>query len=105
MSVRRDITVVDKSTRGVDDPTSEILATTGLITMLGAVLAAVIAAATLGEGSAAMAGIFGAVALLSFAVSLMCFAVDSNRGAEAPLPFPSWLRTEAETPTELSALP
>lgn len=92
------------NTRSVDDPAAEILATGGLITMLASVVAAVIAVVALGNGSTAMAGILGALAVLSFAGSLVCFAADSNRSDDAPLPFPSWLRTDAEPAAELSAL-
>jgi predicted lipid-binding transport protein (Tim44 family) len=96
--------VPEQKMRNVADPAAEILATSGLITMLGAVMAGVIAIVTLGSGSAAMAGILGAVALISFAASLVCFAADSRRSEEAPLPFPSWLRNESETAAELSAV-
>ena len=87
---------------GADDPTVEILATSGLLTMLGAVMAAVIAVVTLGDGNVAMAGVLGLVALLSFAVSLVLFSVDSKRSEGAPLPFPSWLRADPEPAAELS---
>ena len=96
--------MADEHTRGVDDPAAEILATGGLVGLLGAVMAAVIAVVYLGDGDPAMAGLLGAIALVSFAGSLVCFAVDSNRSDDAPLPFPSWLRTEPETAAELSAL-
>lgn len=92
------------NTRSVDDPAAEILATGGLITMLASVVAAVIAVVALGNGSTAMAGILGVLAVLSFAGSLVCFAADSNRSDDAPLPFPSWLRTDEEPAAELSAL-
>jgi hypothetical protein len=87
--------------RSADDPTAEILATSGLITMLGAVMAAVIAVVALGDGSAVAGAVLGAIALLSFAASVVCFTADSKR-SEAPLPFPSLLRPE--TAAELSAL-
>jgi hypothetical protein len=93
--------VADQNTRSNDDPTAEILATSGLVTMLGAVMAAVIAVVALGDGSIAMAGILGAVALISFAASLVLFTFDSRRSEGAPLPFPSWLRTDSETAAEL----
>jgi hypothetical protein len=87
-------------TRGDDDPTAEILATSGLVTMLGSVMAAVIAVVALGGGNLAMAGILGAVALISFATSLVLFTLDSKRSEGAQLPFPSWLRTDSETAAE-----
>jgi len=102
--LKKGSTVADQKTRNVNDPAAEILATSGLITMLGAVVAAVIAVVALGDGSAATAGLLGLVALVSFAVSMLCFAADSRRSDEAPLPFPSWLRAESETAAELSAL-
>lgn len=95
--------MAEQNARNIDDPTAEILATSGLITMLGAVMAAVVAVVALGEGSMALAGVLGGVAFVSFAVSLVCFFVDSNRADGTPLPFPSWLRTDAEAAAELSA--
>ncbi|GLP79724.1 hypothetical protein [Mycobacterium antarcticum] len=96
--------MADQHTRGVDDPAAEILATGGLVTLLGSVMAAVIAVVYLGDGNLAMAALLGSVALVSFVGSLVCFAADSNRSDGAPLPFPSWLRTESETAAELPAL-
>jgi len=94
--------VTDQKTRYNDDPSAELLATAGLVTMLGAVLAAVIAVVTLGGGNLLLAGALGSVALISFAVSLVLFTVDSKRSEGAPLPFPSWLRAEPETAAEVS---
>ncbi|MBJ7340708.1 hypothetical protein [Mycolicibacterium sp.] len=96
--------MADQNLRDTDDPASEILATGGLVMMLGSVMAAVIAVVALGDGDSTLAGILGAVALISFAASLVCFAADSNRSDDTPLPFPSWLRAESETAAELSAL-
>jgi hypothetical protein len=95
--------VAEKNTRNADDPTSEFLATSGLVTIMGAVMAAVIAVVTLGQGNVALAGVLGTVAVVSFVVSLACFISDSNRAEQAPLPFPSWLRSDAEPATDLSA--
>ena len=92
----------DQKTNYSDDPSAEILATGGLVTMLGAVMAAVIAVVTLGGGNLAMAGVLGTVAVISFAVSLVLFSVDSKRSEGAPLPFPSWLRADSETAAEVS---
>lgn len=94
--------MTDRNSRTAGDPTAEVLATTGLVTMIGAVMAGVIAVVALGDGSAMVGAILGVVALLSFAASVVCFAVDSRRSEEAPLPFPSLLRPE--TAAELSAL-
>jgi hypothetical protein len=58
---------------------------------------------TLGQGNVALAGVLGTVAVVSFVVSLACFVSDSNRAEQAPLPFPSWLRSDAEPATDLSA--
>jgi hypothetical protein len=95
--------VAEKNTRDADDPISEILATSGLVTMMGAVVVAVVAVVTLGEGDAALAAVLGTVAVASFVVSLACFFSDSNRAEEKPLPFPSWLRGDAKAAQELSA--
>ena len=103
MGFREDRTVAEQNPRNVDDPTAEVLATFGLITMLGAVMAAVSAVVTLGQGSMALAGVLGAVAVTSFVVSLACFFADSNRAEDTALPFPSWLRTGPDTAAELSA--
>jgi hypothetical protein len=95
--------VADRNTGSVDDPAGEFLATTGLITMLGAVFAAVIAVVELSGGNLAISVGLGALAVFSFAASLVCFAVDSNQADGAPLPFPSWLRADPEPAAELSA--
>ena len=102
MGLREDHPVAEQNPRHVDDPASEILATSGLVTLLGAVMAGVIALVTLGEGSFGLAAILGAVALVSFAVSLACFFADSHRAEGKPLPFPSWLRADAPAAVELS---
>jgi hypothetical protein len=94
--------VTNQKTTYSDDPSAEILATGGLVTMLGAVMAAVIAVVTLGGGNLVLAGVLGTVALISFAASLVLFSVDSRRSEGAPLPFPSWLRAEPETAAEVS---
>jgi hypothetical protein len=101
----RGSTITEQDIHGIDQSTGEVLATTGLVTMLGAVVAAVMAFGALGQGSAATAGVLGVVAILSFGVSVVCFAADSNRSDDARLPFPSWLRTESGTAAELSAPP
>lgn len=94
--------MTDQKTKYSDDPRAEILATAGLVTMLGAVMAGVIAVVTLGGGDLLMAGALGSVALVSFAASLVLFSFDSKRSEGAPLPFPSWLRAEPETAAEVS---
>lgn len=102
MGLREDRTVAEQNTRNVDDPAAEILATSGLVTLLGAVMAAVIALVTLSQGSFGLAAVLGAVATVSFAVSLVCFFADSNRAEGKPLPFPTWLRTDAPAAVELA---
>ena len=94
--------MTDQKTKYSNDPSAELLATAGLVTMLGAVLAGVIAVVTLGGGNLLMAGALGSVALISFAVSLALFSADSKRSEGAPLPFPSWLRAEPETAAEIA---
>ena len=94
--------MTDQKTKYSDDPSAELLATAGLVTMLGAVMAGVIAVVTLGGGNILLAGALGSVALISFAASLVLFTFDSKRSEGAPLPFPSWLRAEPETAAELS---
>ena len=94
--------MTDQKTKYGDDPSAELLATAGLVTMLGAVMAGVIAVVTLGGGNILLAGALGSVALISFAASLVLFTFDSKRSEGAPLPFPSWLRAEPETAAEVS---
>jgi len=94
--------VTDQKTTYSDDPSAEILATGGLVTMLGAVMAAVIAVVTLGGGDLVLAGVLGTVALISFGVSLLLFSADSKRSEGTALPFPSWLRADPETAAEVS---
>ncbi|MDX1890412.1 hypothetical protein [Mycolicibacterium sp. 050158] len=96
--------MAEQTSRRTDDPTAEFLATIGLVAMLGSVVAAVIAVVELGNGNVTTGGILGVVALLGFLASLLCFAADSNRSDGTPLPFPSWLRTEPETPAAEPAL-
>jgi hypothetical protein len=96
--------VAEQNSSSVDNPSAEFLATSGLVTMLGAVVAGVIAVVTLSGGNVAASAALGALAALSFAVSLACFAADSGRSEDGALPFPSWLRSDAEPAAELSAL-
>ena len=76
--------MAEQNTSSVDDPSAEFLATTGLVTMLGAVVAGVIAVVTLSGGSAPSS--------------------DRPLSEDGALPFPSWLRNDAEPAAELSAL-
>ena len=95
--------MADQKTGRGGDPFAEVLATSGLVTMLGAVLAAVIAIVTFGHGDVLFASLLGLAALVSFAISVACFFSDSNRVDDAALPFPSWLRTDADPAPELAA--
>jgi len=56
--------------------------------MIGSVMAAVIAVVAFGEGSVATAGMLGAVAMISFAASLVLFAFDSRRSEGRPAAVP-----------------
>ncbi len=95
----------EQKIRSVDDPSAEVRATFGLITMVASVVTGVIAVVALGGGGGlAPAAGLGALAVLSFVVSLACFAADSNRSEGTPLPFPSWIRTDAEPAAESLAL-
>jgi hypothetical protein len=97
--------VPEQKIRSVDDPSTEVLATFGLITMVASVVTGVIAVVALGGGGGvAPAAGLATLAVLSFVVSLVCFAADSNRSEGTPLPFPSWIRTDAEPTAEFSAL-
>ncbi|MCV7419428.1 hypothetical protein H7K45_02645 [Mycobacterium yunnanensis] len=95
--------MTEQKTTYNDDPSAEFLATAGLVTMLGTVVSGVIALVSLGAGHAMSAAILGTVALLSFALSLFLFSVDSKRSEGGALPFPSWLRAEPETAAEVAA--
>jgi len=94
--------VSEPKTTYSDDPSAEFLATAGLLTMLGTVVSGVIALVSLGAGHAMSAAILGTVAMLSFALSLVLFSIDSKRSEGGALPFPSWLRTEPDTAVEIA---
>lgn len=95
--------MVRDTTPRVGDPANEILATSGLLMLLGAVVVAAVAVFSVGHGNMAAAGTLAVVAAAVFAGSLVCFAADSRRAEEAPLPFPSWLQTDAVATSELGA--
>ncbi|KUH80317.1 MULTISPECIES: hypothetical protein [unclassified Mycobacterium] len=63
-----------------DDPTAEAIATTGLFLIITAVIAVAVSLASWGAADAAMAAAAGAIATLSFAASLVCFAIQSRDG-------------------------
>lgn len=94
--------MAERNTWTPDEPTSEVLPTVGLVTLLGAVMGAVGALVVLSQGNTPLAGVLGVIVALSFVVSLVCFFSDSNRVADTPLPFPSWFRTAADGAAELS---
>ena len=81
-----------------DDPFAELIATGALVLLVGAVIAGTIGAVEWGRGSAVTAMLAGAGAAIGFAVSMACFMSDARRDDEAvaELPFPSWLRNEAD---------
>jgi membrane associated rhomboid family serine protease len=81
-----------------DDPFAEIIATGALLLLVGAVIAGVIGAGEWGSGSSVTAVVASAAAAIGFAVSVACFMFDARRDEEATaeLPFPSWLRNEAD---------
>jgi len=83
--------VTDQGIRSKNDATSEILATTGLLTLVSAVLVGVFAVAAFGAGATATAAMLAAGAVVAFAASMACFVADGRRVEAAPLPFPSLL--------------
>ncbi|BBY26045.1 hypothetical protein GCM10023114_27100 [Mycolicibacterium sediminis] len=91
---RKDDTVVSHTPVSTEVPASEAVASTGLLLMFAAVIGVVMGVSLLGMGSAAGATAVIVAAMLSFAASIVCFAVDARRveAAEAGLPFPSMLR-------------
>ena len=89
--------VTDHGSSSKNDATSEILATTGLFSLVSAVMVGVFAVAALGAGATATAAMLAAGAVVAFAASIACFLADGRRAEAAPLPFPSLLRTETES--------
>ena len=81
----------DQSNPSKSDATSEILSTTGLITLVSAVMIVVLAVAALGAGATATAALLAVGAIVVFAASMACFLADGRRVEAAPLPFPSLL--------------
>lgn len=81
-----------------DDPVAELLTTGALLLMIGAVIAAVVGAVELGRGSVVTAVIAWAAAGIGLAVSFAHFVSSGEADDEATpeLPFPSWLRNEAD---------
>jgi len=65
-----------------EDPFNEAVATTGLFLLLTAIIAVAFALASWGLSELVFAGLSGAVAVLSFAASIFCFA---SQGQE-PVP-------------------
>jgi hypothetical protein len=80
-----------------DDPFTEIIATGALLLLVAAVIAGVVGAVEWGSGSGA-AAVTCAAAAIGFAVSMALFVFEGRRAEEAAidLPFPSWLRNEAD---------
>lgn len=89
----RSVTMPDR-----DDPVAELFATGALVLLLGAVIAAVVGAVELGRGSVMTATIVWVAAVVGLVVSLGHFMANGERAEAAPadLPFPSWLRNEAD---------
>jgi hypothetical protein len=67
------------------DPTSEAVATTGLFLTFTAVIALAVCLASVGMSDVLMAVISGAVALLSFAASIVCFTKQVSEHAQQEL--------------------
>ena len=82
----------------IDDPIAELRATGALVLLVGALIAGVIGAVEWGSGSAFVATSICAASAIGFAVSVAWFVVEGQRADEAAaeLPFPSWLRSEAD---------
>ncbi|MGV0849034.1 hypothetical protein [Mycolicibacterium phlei] len=62
-----------------DPPTTEALATTGLFTIVTAVIAVAVCLASWSAADTLLAAAAGVIASLSFAVSLACFVVQSRQ--------------------------
>lgn len=64
-----------------DDPFNEAVATTGLFLIVTAIIAVAFALASWGLAEPLIASLTGAVALLSFAASILCFKSQATEPA------------------------
>ena len=82
-----------------DDTVAELITTGALLLVIGAVIAAVVGAVELGRGSIVTATIVWVAAAIGLTVSFGHFMAsdeDDVDAAASELPFPSWLRNEAD---------
>ena len=73
-------------TPSTDDPFNETVATTGLFLIITAIISLAFALASWGMSETLIAGFAGAIAVVSFASSILCFkaqAVDATPAATA----------------------
>lgn len=73
--------MVEPNSVVVDNPVAEAVGTTGLILNVVAVIAFALCLAAMGTASAGFAIASGAVALVTFAASIIILIVDGNRGS------------------------
>lgn len=67
-----------------DDPFNETVATTGLFLLITAIISLAFALASWVMAETLIGGFAGAVALLSFASSILCFKAQATEAVPAP---------------------
>ncbi|WNG86101.1 hypothetical protein C6A87_019695 [Mycobacterium sp. ITM-2016-00317] len=72
-----------KGTRGTDDPFNETVATTGLFLIITAIISLAFALASWGLAETLMAIFAGAIAVISFTASILCFKNQADDAAPA----------------------
>lgn len=71
---------------GTDEPMAEAIATTGLFLNITAVIAIAVCLASWGMSDGLLAWVAGAIALVSFATSILCFVVQATDRERAQVP-------------------
>ena len=81
-----------------DDPFAELKTTGALILLMAAVIAGGIGIVQWGSGSTMTAMLVCIASAIGFMISMALFMLEGQREerAAAKLPFPSWLRNEAD---------
>ncbi|MBB2991966.1 hypothetical protein FHR72_003456 [Mycolicibacterium iranicum] len=72
-----------EGTPSSDDPFNETVATTGLFLIITAIISLAFALASWGLSEVLIAAFAGAIALVSFAASILCFKTEATETAPA----------------------
>lgn len=76
----------EAATASSDDPFNETVATTGLFLIITAIISLAFALASWGMSETLIAGFAGAIAVVSFTSSILCFKTQAS---ESPAPVPA----------------